>query len=63
MTLAFFFNLLVATIPLTKFRVDWPFGSGDFSTFSSGGHLVYRSEKILAILIESHPGNIPVKMD
>ena len=33
----------------------------DFSIFSSGGHLVYRSKKILAILVGSHLGNIPMK--
>ena len=36
-----------------------------FSIFSSGGHLVYRSETILAtcILLESHRGNIPMKFE
>ena len=29
----------------------------DFSIFSSGGHLVYRSETILVILVGSHLGN------
>ena len=33
----------------------------DFSIFSSGGHLVYRSETILAILVGSHLGNTPMK--
>ena len=33
----------------------------DFSTFSSGGHLVYWSKTILAILVENYLGNIPVK--
>ena len=33
----------------------------DFSTFSSGGHFVQRSETILAILIEGHPSNIPME--
>ena len=35
----------------------------DFSIFSSGGHLVYWSETILAIFVGSYPlvGNIPVK--
>ena len=32
----------------------------DFSIFSSGGHLAYRSETILAILVGSHLGNIPM---
>ena len=31
----------------------------DFSIFSSGSHLVYRSGTILAILLGSHLGNIP----
>ena len=33
----------------------------DFSIFSSGGHLVYQTEMILAILVGSHLGNIPMK--
>ena len=33
----------------------------DFSIFSPGGHLVYRSKTILAILVGSHLGNIPMK--
>ena len=32
----------------------------DFSNFSSGGHLVYRSGTILPILVGSHLGNIPM---
>ena len=35
----------------------------DFSIFSSGGHLVYRSRTILAILVGSHRGNIPIKFE
>ena len=35
----------------------------DFSIFSSGGHLVYRSGTILAIRVRSHLGNIPMKFD
>ena len=34
-----------------------------FSIFSSGGHLVYLSGTILAILIGSHLCNIPVKFE
>ena len=34
-----------------------------FSIFSSSGHLVYRSETILAILVGSHLGNIPMKFE
>ena len=33
----------------------------DFSIFSSGSHLVYRSETILAILVGSHLRNNPMK--
>ena len=33
----------------------------DYSIFSSGGHFVYRSEMILAILVRSQLGIIPVK--
>ena len=38
----------------------------DFSIFSSGGHLVYQSQSILArlfTLVGSHLGNIPVKFE
>ena len=35
----------------------------DFSIFSSGGHLVYRSGTILAILVGSHLGNLPMKFE
>ena len=35
----------------------------DFSIFSSGGHLVYWSITILAILVGSHLGNIPMKFE
>ena len=35
----------------------------DFSIFSSGGHLVYRSRTILAILVGSLLGNIPMKFE
>ena len=33
-----------------------------FSTFSSGGHFVQPSGTILAILVEGHSRNIPVKL-
>ena len=35
----------------------------DFSIYSSGSHLVYRDGTILAILVGSHLGNIPVKFE
>ena len=35
----------------------------DFSIFSHGGHLVYRSGTILAILVGSYLGNIPMKIE
>ena len=35
----------------------------DFSFFSSGGHLVYPSGTILAILVGSHLGSIPMKFE
>ena len=38
-------------------------GFKDFSIFSSDGHLVYQSRTILAILVGSHLGNIPVKFE
>ena len=34
-----------------------------FSIFSSGGHLVYRSETIFSFLLGSHLGNIPMKFE
>ena len=35
----------------------------DFSFSSMGGHLVYPSIMILAILVGSHLGNIPMKFE
>ena len=35
----------------------------DFSTSTYGGHLVYRSETILSILVGSHLGNIPMEFE
>ena len=35
----------------------------DFSIFSSGGHLVYRSGTVLAILLGSHRGNITMQFE
>ena len=35
----------------------------DFSFFSSGGHLVYRSGTTLAVLVGSPLGNIPMKFE
>ena len=35
----------------------------DFSIFSSGGHLVYRSGTILANLVGSHLGHILMKFE
>ena len=35
----------------------------DLSISRSGGHLVYRSETILAILVGSHLVNIPMKFE
>ena len=34
----------------------------DFSIFSPGGHLVYRSGTTLALLVGSHLDNIPMKI-
>ena len=54
-----------------KFESHWPTGSGgvsfyghypQFYIFSSGGHLVHRSEIVLAILVEGHLSNIPIKI-
>ena len=55
-----------------KFESHWLKGSGGvsfygnyprFSIFSSGGHFVHRSETVLAILVGSHLGNIPMKFE
>ena len=35
----------------------------DFSILSSGCHLAYRSSTILAILVGSHLGNIPMNLN
>ena len=35
----------------------------DFSIFRCGRHFVYRSEMILALLVGSHLGNIPLKSE
>ena len=35
----------------------------DFSFSSIGGHLVYPSGTIFAFLVESHLGNIPMKLE
>ena len=35
----------------------------DFSIFSSGCHLVCQSGMILAVLVGSHLGHIPVKFE
>ena len=32
-----------------------------FSIFSTGGHFVHRSKTVLAILVEGHLSNIPMK--
>ena len=34
-----------------------------FSIFSYGGHFVHRSETILAILVEGHLNNTPMKFE
>ena len=34
-----------------------------FSTFSSRGHFVHQSKTVLAILVEGHHGNIPIKFE
>ena len=35
----------------------------DFSSFSSGGHLVYQSITILALLVGRHLAIIPMKFE
>ena len=59
----------LGNIPM-KFKSHWPKGQEElafkasysrFSIFSSGGHFVHRSETVLAILVEGHLSNIPMK--
>ena len=45
------------------YRKTWRSRFLDFSIFSSGGHLVYQSGMILAILVGSHLGIILVKFE
>ena len=54
-----------------KFDSHWLKGSGGvsfkgnysrFSIFSSRGHFVHRSQAVLAILVEGHLSNIPMKI-
>ena len=50
----------------SKFRVNWSFASEEEaqnSFFSTGDNPIHRSGTILAILVESHLGNIHVKFD
>ena len=59
----------LGNIPI-KFESHWPKGSGGVSFlskiftifyFSSGGHFVHWSGTVLAILVEGHLSNIPMK--
>ena len=59
----------LGNIPM-KFESQWPKGSrgvsfkanySRFSILSSGGHFVHRSRTVLAILVEGHLSNIPMK--
>ena len=60
----------LGNIPM-KYESHWPKGSGGvsfliklfmFFYFSSGGHFVHRSGTVLAILVEGHLSNIPMKL-
>ena len=55
-----------------KLDSHWPKGSGGVSFFkqiihdfffSSGGHFVHWSRSVLAILVEGHLSNIPMKFN
>ena len=68
--LAFLLGSHLGNIPL-KFESHWPKGSGGvsfygnysrFSIFSTGGHFVPQSGTVLAILVEGHLSNIPMKL-
>ena len=59
----------LGNIPM-KFESHWPKGSevldfkanySRFSIFSTGSHFVPRSITVLAILVEGHSSNIPMK--
>ena len=59
----------LGNIPM-KFESHWPMvqeelafkaNYSQFSIFSSGSHFVHRSKGILAILVEGHLSNIPMK--
>ena len=67
--LAIFVGSHLGNIPM-KYESHWPKGSGGvsfygnyprFSIFSSGGHFVYQSETVLAILVEGHLSNLSMK--
>ena len=54
-----------------KFESQWPKSREELafkanysrlSIFSSGGHFVHRSGTVLAILVEGHLSNIPMKL-
>ena len=69
MILAILVGSHLGNIPM-KFESHWPKGSGGvsfygnyllFSIFSSGGHLVHRSETVLTILVKGYLSIIPMK--
>ena len=67
--LAILVESYLGNIPM-KFESHLPKGSGGvsfygnyprFSIFSSGGHLVHRSETVLSTVVEGHLSNISIK--
>ena len=55
-----------------KSESHWPKGLGEdnilsklftFLSLALGGHFVYQSRTVLAILVEGHPSNIPMKFN
>ena len=69
MILAILVESHLGNIPM-KFESHWPkvqevlafkANYSRFSIFSSGGHFVHRSGTVLAILVEGHLSNIPMK--
>ena len=69
MILAILVGSHLGNIPM-KFESHWPKGSGEVSFLSKlymifyfyiGGHFVHQSKTVLAILVEGHLSNIPMK--
>ena len=60
-----FLNIYVIDIHhILTFQTSGDTGPAAFySIFRSGGHFVHRSGTVLAVLVESHLNNIPMKFE